>query len=224
MPNGLYPQPGEFTGSGHYVRAILKTHLELDAPESPGFWAGAFLILTGLIYHLLSAFIQLRHAYSGQAKSEKHDALVYKGLRESLSDQWFGSFLDLLGGDHSYHKSDSALLFQSIRYLGLPSNQFLIADLKTSSEALRDALSKLGSFLVVRFFVYPEGQPPGGDTRYCMQPRHNVDRDWDGSIEKMQKYEEWTAELDGLINSAWESYRSFTACIHEKLGEAAIFE
>jgi hypothetical protein len=207
-----------------YARAAAKAYFNLDVPESPGFWGGVLLITLGLSYHLLSAFIQLRHAGGGQTKNEDHDAAVYKGLRESLSDRWFIGFLDLLSADHSYHKSESMLLYQSIRYLDMPSNKFLIADIHTAAEALLDSLDKLAPFLAYRFVVYPVDEPVGANTRYCMQPNHNVDRDWDGSEWKRLKYDEWTSELNGLIEATRRSYRHFVECTHKHLGKAAMLE
>ncbi len=206
-----------------YARAAFKVYFNIDVPEPPGFWLGTFLIVIGLIYHLAFARVQLRLIAATYSKHMEHDAITYKNFKAILKDEELASFLDLIERDHSYNTSHSVMMDNAIWLLKSPSGKFLIAELKTSAEALLEALWALNNFMGHRFFVYPNKQPPG-DTRYCLQPSHNVDRDWNGDMSRIKQYDIWAAELKELVEAAYDAYRKFTDCAHKHLGKSAIVE
>ena len=69
-------------------------------------------------------------------------------------------------------------------------------------------LEKLQYFYSTHFFIFPDYQT-SDNTKFCMYPEGNVDRNWNGKQESKSNYEEKEEKLLELCIKTKESYKKY---------------
>ncbi|MBU1298322.1 MAG: hypothetical protein KKE83_02045 [Proteobacteria bacterium] len=122
-----------------------------------------------------------------------------------MKEEDFTDFLSWLLDDHSYTFNKCRKVENFCRFLAKTENQFLISQFKKPTLSFLDSAQKLIDYISLKFFVYPSMQTQE-DTKFCMQPCWNIDRDGSGSTEESKNYDRLTKELEKLIIDIQKDY------------------
>ena len=189
--------------------AALKRQFDISISGSNDAAWGFALCALGLVYHMantglydLSLSTELR---ARKQQEVLHDKEIFLKANKILTEEQVVEFIETLESDHSYYFDEAARLSRFARFLAATSNQFLTEPI---TERVRDfirAFNELGEFLSYKFYVFPKGQT-GPNTRLCMTPGLNMDREGDGSPEQAQKYEALTNQLEVLSRKVKQHY------------------
>lgn len=139
-----------------------------------------------------------------------HDERLFKEFDGVMRESLLREFLDQLQSDHSYLLSRARSLDTFCAFFSETGNQYIDKNLSVTLRGLLAKMDRLLVFLVRHFFVYPKGQRGTDDTRLCMYPKLNVDRDGDGSQDSMTRYNGFAKQLDQAtdgVRSAYNKYR-----------------
>ncbi|HEX5507461.1 MAG TPA: hypothetical protein VFX37_03060 [Pseudolabrys sp.] len=152
----------------------------------------------------------------GQDKKIEHDKTLATKFRTIFPEPSKQKITSDLLNQHAYWDIQSNQLADAIVYLDSAEAHFLLEELQLHAKAFVQATASLLEFLGYKFFVHPRDQrkPP---IYFAMQPSLNVDREGDGSLEQMQKYDKLTEDLEGLVAAMSNTYDALIRAFHEKL-------
>ena len=88
------------------------------------------------------------------------------------------------------------------------SNIYEYKELNCHITTLKKDLEKLQYFYSTHFFIFPDYQT-SDNTKFCMYPEGNVDRNWNGKQESKSNYEEKEEKLLELCIKTKESYKKY---------------
>src|SRR5690606_11673400 len=100
--------------------------------------------------------------------------------------------------------------------LAATENRFLREPLNERANDFLIATETLRKFISYKFFVFPSKQS-GEDFRFCMTPALNCDREGDGSLGQMRKYDVLTEELNELIRQSRKLYSDLRVTVKREL-------
>lgn len=111
--------------------------------------------------------------------------------------------------DHSCYTSEIRSINNFVVFFDETSHYFLCKSLNCLREELIIQLEALTSFIGLKFFVYPRDQR-GENTRLCLQPDLNIDREGFPSDSNIfQRYGKLQEELENHCNKAFEKYKEY---------------
>lgn len=140
-----------------------------------------------------------------------HDERLFKESDGAMRELLLREFLDQLRSDHSYLLSRGRSLDAFRAFFSETGNQYIDHNLSAALRRLLATMDSLLVFLARHFFVYPKDQRGTDDTRLCMYPKLNADRDGDGSQDSMARYNDFAKQLDQAtdgVQSAYNKYRN----------------
>ncbi len=117
-----------------------------------------------------------------------HDERLFRVADDLLPERLLREFLGTLQSDDSYEISRVRPIRTFRDTFTETGNQFIDADLSAKLRVLLASIDALLEFLARHFFVFPLGQQRD-DTRLCMHPNLNVDREGTGEPESMARYD-----------------------------------
>lgn len=189
--------------------AALKRQFDISISGSNDVVWGFALCVLGLVYHIANTGLYelLRSKQHRDRKQQEvfHDKQIFSKANKILTEEQVVDIIETLENDHSYYFNEAARLSRYSRFLAATSNRFLDEPLTKRVRNFVTASDELGTFLSSKFFVFPKGQT-GPNTRLCMSPGLNMDRDGDGSREQSQKYEVLTSDLEMLTRNFMQRY------------------
>ena len=142
--------------------------------------------------------------------------IIFQKANEIMSSEFLSNFLYKLGNDHSYHMEDTQKIESYCQFLAGDDNQFLNTELEPVIQDFLKTSLKIFEFTAYKFHIFPSRQT-GGNPRLCLAPNLNIDREGDGSLEQMKKYDRLTTELESLIDELREKYRIVRSVIKSTL-------
>ncbi len=202
------------------ISTVIKANFQIDLTNGNDVAWGFGLVVSGLIYHLLTTSIVELASRQKREELDKekveHDKKIYEKANEIMGAEFLLDRLDVMWGDHSYYMNDIRKMEAFHRHLAKDENQFLVSGVQESVSGYLNASKNLIEYVSVRFFVYP-GSQTGDNLRLCMQPGWNVDREGHGTPEQMEQYDKLAVELHEHIETLISEYKSMRAEIKKKL-------
>jgi hypothetical protein len=199
---------------------LLKRELNISVSGSNDAAWGFALCLLGLAYHMANTgFYDLLKNNQIRARKEKernHDLAIFREARLILNDQQIEDFVDTLQCDHSYYTDKYGQIETFARFMTSTSNRFMTPSAAIAMERFLAAWNKAESFLIYKFFVFPNNQTEPS-FQFCMTPGLNMDRDGDGSTEQVERYNDLTSELDHISDALIVEYRALRSEIKSAL-------
>ena len=150
------------------------------------------------------------------AKQLEHDSRVFRAGDAVLPEQKLWYILSRVEVDHSYYLDWSCALDDFLHFLSLEQNRFLDQRIVECAEKLAYGLGSLLFFFGRNFFVFPQHRQDR-NTRYCMHPRLNYEREGCGAPDESPKYSVFKDELDDHIATVREAYRTYRRAVKQKL-------
>jgi hypothetical protein len=151
-----------------------------------------------------------------KGKRDAHDIEIFRRSDSILDEETLNSGLDLVGGDHSYHESFYNSITKFSEFFERTQNQYMNRNLQVLSEELSNSLRQLRSSLATHFFVYPEHRN-FEDTRYCLHPELNIDREGTGFPGDMATYDAFAEELTHIVSQVWDNFKTYRKALKESL-------
>lgn len=199
---------------------LLKKELEISISDGNDAAWGFALCVLGLVYHMANTgfyeLVKTNEACARKDRERQHDVAIFQKANALLTEEQLSDFLHNLKADHSCYTDTADKLDNFLQFLAATSNQFLTPQLASEANELQLAWKDLGHFISNKFYIFPNNQtePP---FRLCMAPYLNMDRDGNGSLEQILKYDKLIAELDELSGKLDSCYRRFRATIKNEL-------
>jgi len=202
------------------IAAILRSRFDLDLVPGDSVTWGFALVVVGLVYHFATtSLFQYSKSITDSEKNiqrNTHDRQIFEESIKILTEEELASYLDWLANDHSYRENAADKVAGYHDYHAKPKNRFINEDLNSAALNMVRALGEILSWTSLNFWVYPENQKRE-NTRFCMHPELNLDRQGHGTPEQMQMYDELTKTLNELIRDVSDTYTSYRKKIKEQL-------
>lgn len=145
-----------------------------------------------------------------------HDRRVFREGHAIVDHAFLDPVLKNIGADHSHYMSETMRLESFVRFLRSPDSRFISTTIRQEAEALGSVIGELLAFLATHFFVYPQNQARD-DTRFCMYPSLNIDRDGDGTNDQDEKYELFTTQLIAKLDAVEHAYKVYRERVRTEL-------
>jgi hypothetical protein len=146
----------------------------------------------------------------------EHDRKIFQKANKLLPEEVLESILSNLKNDHSYYLLELKDIENFIIYFEKTENYFLCEKLDFLRRELIALLQNLDNFLGLKFFRYPEEQT-GDNTRFCLQPDLNIDREGHPSEYTFTEYGKLTEALENHCIKASKKYKEYRLQIKKML-------
>lgn len=141
-------------------------------------------------------------------KQIKFDSNIFKLSDSILSEKQINELIGDLESNHSYRSNQDNRLNSFLSFFEDTSNIYEYKELNCHITTLKKDLEKLQYFYSTHFFIFPDYQT-SDNTKFCMYPEGNVDRNWNGKQESKSNYEEKEEKLLELCIKTKESYKKY---------------
>ncbi|QKF77458.1 hypothetical protein [Arcobacter defluvii] len=141
-------------------------------------------------------------------KQIKFDSNIFKQSDAVLSEKQINELIGDLESNHSYRSNQDNRLNSFLSFFEDTSNIYEYKELNCHITTLKKDLEKLQYFYSTHFFIFPDYQT-SDNTKFCMYPEGNVDRNWNGKQESKSNYEEKEEKLLELCIKTKESYKKY---------------
>lgn len=169
----------------------------------------AFILLGGFLGGCFSTYLKFYPILKEQKdKKLAHDINIFKQSDDVLSEKQINELIGDLESNHSYRSNQDNRLNSFLSFFEGISNIYEYKELNCHITTLTKDLEKLQYFYSTHFFIFPDYQT-SNDTKFCMYPEGNVDRNWDGEEESKSNYEEKKKELFELCSKTQQSYKKY---------------
>lgn len=148
-----------------------------------------------------------------------HDKDIFLKSQNLMSERQLLNFLEQLEINHRFLENQVHNIHDFCNFFEEESNRFITEELYHSSDELVEQLNSLSEFTVCNFFFFPETSSDlEGNTRFCMQPEMNIDRNPRHiNAEKMLRYDELTEELYSHTTKVRNLYKKYRRLVKELL-------
>lgn len=202
------------------VSSLLNKEYNLNLTPGGNTPWGFALVISGLIYHLISnsllKFVEYKNKENTESGKHKHDVKIFENSKTILTEKNLNYFLYSLLSDHSYVTKESRELHNYSEYHSTQESEYIDKELRDVSIKMSKAIDSLLSWMSVNFWVYPNKQPVG-NMRLCMHPQLNMDREGDGKPEDFIQYDKHTDNLTDLSNNVTNAYTEYRKLVKHKL-------
>lgn len=192
--------------------------------EKDEFW-GFMLCLLGSIYGVLTnialKFIDFKECkYKNQEQKNdllnkiNHDKDVFIKFDKIISEEKLNSFLNYIRTNDAMMSNHTVMLEDSLVFLKMQKNNFLICEIDESKKILISALDDFLRFHCEKFDMWPYNQT-GDIYRTCLAPTLNVDRG--GKWENGGKYDLLVNEMLSKLSNLEISYNEFRSSIKNNI-------
>lgn len=141
-------------------------------------------------------------------KQIKFDSNIFKLSDSILSEKQINELIGDLESNHSYRSNQDNRLNSFLSFFEDTSNIYEYKELNCHITTLKKDLEKLQYFYSTHFFIFPDYQT-SDNTKFCMYPEGNVDRNCNGKQESKSNYEEKEEQLLELCIKTKESYKKY---------------
>lgn len=222
---------GAFLLSSPFWESLLiavlsdKYQIKVEVPNNELY--GAFLIVTGLIYHMITTSIyeyaqavkskvDKLENQNNKEKAQEHDIKQFKKMTEGFQEYYLTEFISSIDNDHSYTTSMKKRIPDFVYFSEEIEYNFINEELNDSFNNFSKSLSSVLMWCGCHFFNYPSNVIVE-DQRYCLYPELNGDRGGDYSHESNKKYDEYVHELHLLTTDLEKKYKEFRALVKVEL-------
>ncbi len=169
----------------------------------------ALLLIGGLFTGPIAIYITFYPILKEQKdKKLAHDINIFKQSDAILSEKQINELIGDLESNHSYRSNQDNRLNSFLSFFEDTSNIYEYKELNCHITTLKKDLEKLQYFYSTHFFIFPDYQT-SDNTKFCMYPEGNVDRNWNGKQESKSNYEEKEEKLLELCIKTKESYKKY---------------